>query len=127
MHTSTPTSKAFTLVEVMVSTAIIGLIMLVLVAMTNQTSATWRSTTEKIEKFQEARDGFEAMTRRLAQATLNTNWDYLDANGNPRPTTVNTTNYNSFIPVAYGRTSSLRIISGPDDDVKGDRACRGPK
>ncbi len=104
---------AFTLVELLVSTAIIALIMLVLVAITNQTTETWKYTAEKIEKFQEARDGFESMTRRISQATLNTYWDYLDLDGEPRPTAVGTTAYNSFIPRSYGRMSSLRFISGP--------------
>jgi len=127
MHTFAPAKKAFTLVELMVSTAIIGLIMIVLVTMTNQTSQTWRSTTEKIEKFQEARDGFESMTRRLAQATLNTNWDYLgtdvsDPNPSfpvPRDKTVNSADFNSFVPFTYGRTSDLRIASGPMTGGKG--------
>jgi uncharacterized protein (TIGR02599 family) len=104
---------AFTLVELVVSTAIIALIMLVLVQMTNQTSRIWRSTTEKIEKFEEARDGFEAMTRRLAQATLNTNWDYLDATGKPRPKLLTSAGFNTFVPMMYGRTADLRFLSGP--------------
>jgi uncharacterized protein (TIGR02599 family) len=105
--------SAFTLVELMVSTAIIGLIMLVLVSMTNQISNTWRSSTEKIEKFQEARDGFESMTRRLAQATLNNYWDYLDYTGTPRNPNTSTSAFKNFIPYMYGRMSNLRFASGP--------------
>ena len=118
---------AFTLVELLVSTAIIALLMLVLVAMTNQTAQTWRYTTEKIEKFQEARDGFEAMTRQISQATLNTYWDYLGVvttapagsvkNNSllplPRSNTVSTTDYRAFVPTTYGRMSELRFMSGP--------------
>ena len=107
----------FTLVELMVSTAIIGLIMIVLVQMTNQMSKTWRSATEKIEKFQEARDGFEAMTRRLSQATLNTYWDYLDQTGAPRNPNVTSAAFKSFIPFMYGRRSSLRFASGPMSQI----------
>ena len=103
----------FTLVELMVSTAIIGLIMIVLVQMTNQTSQTWRSATEKIEKFQSARDGFESMTRKISQATLNTNWDYLDVSGNVRDKNVNSGPFNSFVPIYYGRVADLRFASGP--------------
>ena len=99
---------AFTLVELLVSTVIIALLMLVLVAMTNQTAQTWRYTTEKIEKFQETRDGFEAMTRQISQATLNTYWDYLDSTGQSRPTSVGSPAYRSFIPNSYGRRSELR-------------------
>ena len=99
----------FTLVELLVSTAIIALLMLVLVGMTNQMSSTWRYTTEKIEKFQQARDGFEAMTRQMAQATLNTYWDYFNSAGQQR-TALNAP---TFIPATYGRQSDLRFISGP--------------
>ena len=87
--------------------------MLVLLQMTNQTTQTWQYTTEKIEKFQESRDGFESMTRRISQATLNTYWDYLDKNGQPRPKNVLSSAYDSFIPVGYGRMSELRFTSGP--------------
>jgi uncharacterized protein (TIGR02599 family) len=116
---------AFTLIEVLVSTAIISLIMLVLLSIVDQTSRTWRYTTEKIEKFQEARDGFESMTRKLSQATLNTYWEYLgvvvvppatspsSTTLKPRDKNVSTTNYRYFVPKAYGRMSELRFVSGP--------------
>ena len=113
MNPSSPSKAGFTLVELMVSTAIIALIMLVLVAMTNQTSQTWRSTTEKIEKFQSARDGFESMTRKLSQATLNVNWDYLDKNGLVRSTNFTSNEFKNFIPATYGRVTDLRFVSGP--------------
>src|SRR5258708_20794096 len=103
MNSSSRFPTGFTLVELMVSTVMIGLIMLVLVGMTNQTSQTWRNATEKIEKFQSARDGFESMTRKLSQATLNTNWDYLDSAGNVRDKNVGTFAFNNFVPVYYGR------------------------
>jgi uncharacterized protein (TIGR02599 family) len=113
-------AAAFTLIEVLVSTAIIALVMLVLVSVVDQTSKTWRYTTEKIEKFQEARDGFESMTRKLSQATLNTYWEYLGVLSTapsaplmPRDKNVGTTNYRNFIPKAYGRMSELRFKSGP--------------
>jgi uncharacterized protein (TIGR02599 family) len=117
--------EGFTLLELLVSTAIISLIMLVLLSMTNQTTQTWQYTTEKIEKFQEARDGFESMTRKLSQATLNTYWDYLGIvpsssnasmkdknNPIPRPKTILSQNYKDFTPLYYGRISELRFISG---------------
>ena len=109
---------AFTLIEVLVSTAIIALVMLVLVSVVDQTSRTWRYTTEKIEKFQEARDGFESMTRKLSQATLNTYWEYLgtvppSTTLGPRDKNVGTNLYQNFIPKMYGRMSELRFKSGP--------------
>lgn len=95
----TPTRSAgFTLVEVMVSATIVVVLMGVLVSMTDQTQRLMRSTSAKVEQFQEARVAFEAMTRRLAQATLNPFWDYkYDKNG---------------LPTSYQRSAELRFISG---------------
>ena len=88
---------AFTLVELLVTMAILSLLTLVLVSMVNQTGSLWRRTTSKIEEFREARTGFESLTRCLSQATLNTYWDYNDPN----------------TPTKYMRQSELRFISGP--------------
>jgi uncharacterized protein (TIGR02599 family) len=88
----------FTLVELLVSTAVLLLIMAMLLSMTTQTGNLWRSTTAKIEEFRAARDAFEAMTRRISQATLNTYWDYYP---------------NATAPTSYIRQSDLRFISGP--------------
>ncbi len=64
-------TAGFTLVEVLVSAGIIVVIMVVLLAMTDQTQRLVKSTSAKVEQFQQARVAFEAMTRRLAQASLN--------------------------------------------------------
>jgi uncharacterized protein (TIGR02599 family) len=74
----------FTLIELLASMTILTILILVLVSMVTHTSSVWRYTTSKVEQFREAREGYEAMTRNLAQATLNTYWDYeLDKSGNP--------------------------------------------
>lgn len=86
-----------TLVEVMVSTAVLAMLVMILVTMVNQTTSIWKKTTGKVEQFREAREAFESLTRRLSQATLNTYWDYDDPN---RPT-------------KYIRQAELRFISGP--------------
>lgn len=86
----------FTLVEVLLSTAIIGLILLILVSITSQTAQTWRYTTGKIEQFREARVAFDRMTTQISQATLNTYWDY----------------DNATAPKRYERRSELRYING---------------
>ena len=91
----------FTLVELLLSTALIALIALLLVTMTNSTASTWRYTTGRIEQFRGADAAFEAMTRRLSQATLNTYWDYEYPN-----------NDKTKPPSTYIRQSDLRFISG---------------
>ena len=87
----------FTLVELLVSMTVLLLIMAMLLSVTTQAGNLWRSTTTKIEEFRGARDAFEAMTRRISQATLNTYWDY----------------DNPTAPTRYIRQSDLRFISGP--------------
>ena len=62
----------FTLVELMVSTGLIALLMLLLLGTVDQTQNVWKRTTAKVAQFQASRAAFEAMNRRLSQATLNT-------------------------------------------------------
>lgn len=96
-------TAGFTLVEVLVSGGIIVVIMGVLLSMTDQTQRLMKTTSAKVEQFQEARVAFESMTRRLAQATLNTFWDYkYDTKG---------------LPSSYQRSADLRFISGPTSDL----------
>ena len=54
-------------------------------------------------EFRQARDGFDAISRRLSQATLNTYWDYDDPN----------------VPTRYIRQSELRFLSGPTEGLAG--------
>jgi len=91
-----PVFRAFTIVELLVSTAVFLIILVVLLNMTTFVGKIWQQSTAKIEQFRNARNGFEAMTRRLSQATLNTYWDYDNASA----------------PTTYLRQSELRFICG---------------
>lgn len=88
--------RGFTLVEIMLSVTVLAMLMLILVAVLDQTSRIWKRASQKIDAFRESRSAFEAVTRKIAQATLNTYWDYDDPK-NPRN---------------YVRKSELRFISG---------------
>ena len=102
--TLTPLSlhrRGFTLVELMVSTALIALLMLLLLGTVDQTQNIWKRTTAKVTQFQASRAAFEAMNRRLSQATLNTYY---------RP--VDTTSGNSKAEYLFRRQSELHFISG---------------
>jgi uncharacterized protein (TIGR02599 family) len=101
--------QAFTLVELLVACVVIVLVLTTLVSMTDQTQRLFRSTSAKVEQFQEARVAFESLTRRLSQATLNTYWDY------EYRTVTQTIGGKSVpvrMPVRYQRGSELRFRSG---------------
>ena len=99
---------AFTILEMLVSMAVLLIILLVIFSITQQTGNAWRSTSSKIEAFQRARAAFETITQNLGQATLNTYYDYYDAGGNRRTTA----NAATFAPNKYGRYSDLHFLSG---------------
>ena len=61
-------SAAFTLVEVLVAASIIVVLMGIMLGMTDQTQRLIRSTSSKVEAFQESRAAFESVTRHLSQA-----------------------------------------------------------
>src|SRR5436190_16349610 len=75
---SRPIATGFTLVELLVSTTLIAAIMFLLLSIVDSTQRVWQRTTEKAGQFQAARNAFEAMTRQLSQATLNTYWRTYD-------------------------------------------------
>lgn len=89
--------RAFTLVELMGSMSLIAVIMLMLLQVTGSTQRLWLDGRAKASQFREARAAFEATTRQLSQATLNTYWDYDDP----------------LRPTRYERQSDLHFVSGP--------------
>jgi uncharacterized protein (TIGR02599 family) len=99
--------RGFSLVELLVAIAILGLILILVASQIDLTSKTYKRTVSKMEEYRSARLGFEAMSRRLTQATLNSYLDLVDSGGNP-PTS---SNYNGT-PSQYARQSELRFICG---------------
>lgn len=98
-------SSAFTLVELLVSTVVLMIILLMLVAMVNQTSIIWRTSSSKVEQFRAARIAFESINRNLSQATLNSYYDYVMSK-DPIP-----------IPTKYIRQSDLRFVVGKASEL----------
>lgn len=92
-----PTARAFTLVEVLVSTAIVIILLLLMLSVISQTSSIWRRSYGSVEAFQDARLAFDVITRNLSQATLNAYLDY----------------DNSTNPSRYLRMSELAFDAGP--------------
>jgi len=89
----------FTIVEMMVATAILVLLLAVLLSALNSSTTLWTRGSSKIQSFQQARAAYEAMTRKISQATLNIYWDY-ERNA-------------SGTPIGYMRQSELQFVSGP--------------
>jgi uncharacterized protein (TIGR02599 family) len=87
---------AFTLVEVLVVSGLLVILMGFLIVVMDQTTRIWAGASAKVEQFREARAGFERVTSRLSQATLNTYWDYDSATK----------------PTRYLRQSELRFLAG---------------
>ena len=97
MRSGTHTGNAaFSIVEVLAVSAILVVMMGFLLGVMDQTTRIWSGTAAKVEQFRAARVGFERVTTRLSQATLNTYWDY------DSPT----------LPTRYLRQSELRFIAG---------------
>jgi uncharacterized protein (TIGR02599 family) len=98
---------AFTLVELLVSVAVIAVLMLVLTQVLTGTQRAWGQAKARTEEFREARAVFEAISARLSQATLNSYWGYkIDASGNP---------------TVYLRQSELHYVSGPSSILLGSQ------
>ena len=93
--------RAFTLVEILVSCAVLAILLISMASITGVVQTSYQRTLGKAEQFHEARVAFEAISRRLAQATLNTYWDYhYPGNDSSQP------------PDTYIRQSELRFRCG---------------
>jgi len=98
--------SAFTIIEVLVSSTLIVVIMGMLFSVVDNTQKLWQKTTSSINQFQSARTGFEGMTRRLSQATLNTYWRALE-----NPQTSGVSNFNLV------RQAELQFLSGSTSQI----------
>ena len=89
---------AFTLVELMVATAVIALLAGVLLSILSRTSEGVRAARSQVDEFQQAQRAFEMLTHRIGQATLNNYWDSYIVSGTVR---------------SYHRMSEMRFACGP--------------
>ncbi|MEM7144657.1 MAG: Verru_Chthon cassette protein C [Verrucomicrobiota bacterium] len=76
-------TQGFSLVELLVSLAVLSLLLVLTTEMLSTTQDTWRNSKQRVSQFRDARIAFESITRNLSQATLNTYLDYYDKDGNP--------------------------------------------
>src|SRR5262245_58736619 len=100
------TEAAFTLVEVMVSSALLVFIMVLVLSTVEQTQRVWARAESKVSQFQSARNAFESLTRRTSQATLNTYYRAFDQD-------IRT----ESAQLTYTRESELQFLTGPTAQV----------
>ena len=105
----------FTLVELLVSTVVLSVLLVLIAGALDSIQRTWRSSKARVDQFREARVAFEAITRQLSQATLNTYWDYhfTETGSNLPPEDSNAP------PAAYVRQSELSFLCGPSSEIIG--------
>ncbi len=102
MARSSPRSNrqhsGFTLVELLVSMAVLIVLMVVVLNVTNSLTSTVSRATVKLDAFASARSAFDLLNQKLSQATLNTYWDY----------------DNPLSPTLYRRESDLQFLVVPN-------------
>ena len=71
-----PLRRGFSLIELMVSTAVLSMLLIIVFQMLKGVQTTWKRTRQDVGEFKDARHAFEEITRRVSQATLNTYFSY---------------------------------------------------
>ena len=98
----------------MVSVAVLAMMMFLVFQMLDETQKTWSRAKGMVSTFKDAREGFEAINRTVAQATLHTYLGY-DTAGSTQ------------FPTAFARRSELHFVCGPVDQLLGDQVAEGRK
>jgi uncharacterized protein (TIGR02599 family) len=102
--------RAFTVLEVVVTVAILLIILIALVQAMDSADRAWKAGGS--DPYAAARDAFETVASRLADATLETYQDYADASGAFRTNA-------SFVPDHLARRSDLAFVCGPAGGTNG--------
>lgn len=111
-------SAGFTLVELLLSLAILSILLVVIANVIGVVQKTWVKSNSKVSQFREARMAFDALTRNITQATLNSYWQNEFANlgvdilGDAR-TKANSYVRQSELQFVCGQASTL-LAGGPD-------------
>jgi uncharacterized protein (TIGR02599 family) len=111
----TTRTAGFTLIELLISMTVVAILLLVCTSALDQTQDSWLRARSSVDRFREARIAFETVSRHLAQAELNTYWDYYyaETGSNEAPEDV------TVPPSAYVRHSELQFHTGSAVDLIG--------
>lgn len=100
--------SGFTILELLVAMAVLAMVGVLLLGIMSQTSQAVRTSSDRVDSFKSAREGFDSLTRLLSQATLNTYYDYFNEQRQSRTVA----NASTFTPYKYGRQSDLHFVAG---------------
>ena len=103
-------SAAFSLIELMVSVAVLSILLVIVFQMLDQMQKTWKRTRQTVTEFKDSRTGFDELGRRLGQATMNAYFGY---NYVKKPIQGISTRYGAEIV----RQSELHFVAGPAEEV----------
>ena len=102
--------RSFTLLEVLVTIALLVLLLIVFAQALDSADRAWKSGAS--DPYSEAQDAFETVASDLADATLETYEDYADTSGNFRTNAA-------FAPDHLARRSDLAFVCGPASGANG--------
>jgi uncharacterized protein (TIGR02599 family) len=115
--------RGFTLVELIVASAILLIVILVLFQVLAGMTSIWHKSSGDLSNFESARGAFTAINGDLARANLKTYVDYInDPAHNNAPfgefrTSLTPLQQSTFVPYGYARASELHFICGPTTQV----------
>lgn len=111
-------NRSFTLIEVLVSLAIMVVILIAVLEFVTDIAQAWKSAAA--DPFAEAENAFDAMAQNLAAATLEPYQDYADITGAFR-----TNSTSSFVADHLARRSDLDFVCGPSAGANGLMTASG--
>lgn len=112
--------SAFTLIELLVSVTFLVILMLVVTQVIGIVQRSWVRANSRVSQFREARQAFDALSRSLAQATLNNYWDNeFNEQGN------DSAGQKIILAKDYFRQSELQFVCGPTTNVVSGAAGNG--
>jgi len=103
---------AFSLIELMVSVAVLSILLVIVFQMLDQMQKVWKRTRQTVTEFKDSRTGFDELGRRLGQATMNAYYGYKFKTGSLGPSKISTKYGTEII-----RQSELHFVSGPAQPV----------
>lgn len=109
--------SGFTLVEILVSLAVLTILLLISAQVIGQVQTTWSASNARVSQFREARTAFDIITRNLSQATLNPYMDYANNYLLTASANAGSVDASSNTPGNYVRKSDLHFVCGEAADL----------